>query len=636
MQQMAINLLNHIASPASPTVYTTDDGAGMPPAVEGFPHVLARLGGGNAQFAQGSKSFDVKGAQADIPDGLIRDSEVAGVAGEDMIGTAFAAGPDTGLLPLSGQVVGGLQGDVNAIRSALDPVDPAPAILVQETGNAVPVLAPTGDAAAIRQSGQAGAPQAAIQIPAATSEQDTAAGFPRSVGASIQAFFTSGGDQTGLNATGFAAAPGGQSGIQPVDVAALSAGGKTVSMDTSLQLNAIHVTNARSAADMPAGGGPATGQPTPRTPVQSVQAGIGAQPIIAAPDAGSAPQIAPNETGKPAAVDTPARPASSEAVARPAMPADGLAEAARAPHAAVPAAGSRGAGFQATGERQSAMQGTPEPGSAPSGNALSLQSAPSAPAVFAGAQASGVQSVAAGPGQGQTGQTTLKTQRATDTLSGGKFAPAQLSDSGSAPQQPQLAPQSQLQPQPQMQPAAGQAAIAPQTGVAPEAGGTAAGSSAPAQQPATPPSPATNMVGLSIARAVADGQTRFTVRLDPPELGRVDIRMEMSGDGAVRAVIRADSQETLDLMQRDARHLERALADSGLKTDSGSLSFSLNQQGQGGRPDGSGQPHGQASADADDTGADGDPAMAQDAESDDEQQSLRLSGLETDSVDITI
>ncbi len=44
----------------------------------------------------------------------------------------------------------------------------------------------------------------------------------------------------------------------------------------------------------------------------------------------------------------------------------------------------------------------------------------------------------------------------------------------------------------------------------------------------------------------------------------------------------ADSQETLDMLQRDSRELERALQQAGLQTDTGSLNFSLRgQQGQG-------------------------------------------------------
>lgn len=103
---------------------------------------------------------------------------------------------------------------------------------------------------------------------------------------------------------------------------------------------------------------------------------------------------------------------------------------------------------------------------------------------------------------------------------------------------------------------------------------------APAATPAQPlpaDPPAAQQVGLGIARAASDGATRMTVKLSPRELGRVEVRMEFSADGHVKAHVLASSADALDLLQRDVRSLERALLDSGLKTDSGSLSFSLNQ-----------------------------------------------------------
>src|SRR3546814_18539487 len=68
--------------------------------------------------------------------------------------------------------------------------------------------------------------------------------------------------------------------------------------------------------------------------------------------------------------------------------------------------------------------------------------------------------------------------------------------------------------------------------------------------------------------------------LHPAELGRIEVKLENASDGTLRAVISAERTETLDLLQRDARGLERALQEAGVKTDSGSLSFTLRGQGQ--------------------------------------------------------
>ncbi|MBT5413838.1 MAG: hypothetical protein HOK81_04485 [Rhodospirillaceae bacterium] len=97
------------------------------------------------------------------------------------------------------------------------------------------------------------------------------------------------------------------------------------------------------------------------------------------------------------------------------------------------------------------------------------------------------------------------------------------------------------------------------------------------------PHPATaavrDQIVVQIVRAAGEGSDRIGVQLNPPTLGRVDIRLEVSGDGRVVATVTADYQSTLDLMQRDARGLERALNDAGLKTDPGGFSFNLRDGG---------------------------------------------------------
>jgi flagellar hook-length control protein FliK len=92
-------------------------------------------------------------------------------------------------------------------------------------------------------------------------------------------------------------------------------------------------------------------------------------------------------------------------------------------------------------------------------------------------------------------------------------------------------------------------------------------------------------LAFEIARQVAAGQSRFQIRLDPPELGRIDVRLEIDGKNGVHARLTVDKAETLDLLQRDHRSLERALAQAGLDAERTSLEFSL-RQGGGGRQEG--------------------------------------------------
>jgi flagellar hook-length control protein FliK len=87
-------------------------------------------------------------------------------------------------------------------------------------------------------------------------------------------------------------------------------------------------------------------------------------------------------------------------------------------------------------------------------------------------------------------------------------------------------------------------------------------------------------IAVQVQRAQVAGQDRISIKLHPAELGRIEVKLENASDGTLRAVISAERSETLDLLQRDARGLERALQDAGVKTDSGSLNFNLRGQGQ--------------------------------------------------------
>lgn len=87
-------------------------------------------------------------------------------------------------------------------------------------------------------------------------------------------------------------------------------------------------------------------------------------------------------------------------------------------------------------------------------------------------------------------------------------------------------------------------------------------------------------VAFEMVRQVHQGTSRFTIRLDPPELGRIDVKMHVDGTGAVHARLAVERPETLDLFQRDRQSLERALAQAGLDTNKTNLEFSLRQNHQ--------------------------------------------------------
>lgn len=85
-------------------------------------------------------------------------------------------------------------------------------------------------------------------------------------------------------------------------------------------------------------------------------------------------------------------------------------------------------------------------------------------------------------------------------------------------------------------------------------------------------------LAVEILSRLREGLRQFDVRLDPPELGRVDVRLEMDGRGLVKALLTVDRPETLDLLLREARGLERTLQQSGLKTEDGGMEFALRDQ----------------------------------------------------------
>lgn len=93
--------------------------------------------------------------------------------------------------------------------------------------------------------------------------------------------------------------------------------------------------------------------------------------------------------------------------------------------------------------------------------------------------------------------------------------------------------------------------------------------------------PAPTQIGREIIRRFDGGATNFELRLDPAELGRVEVRMEVTRDHRVTAVITADNPQALTELVRHARDLEQQLQSAGLQLSDNGLSFDLRQGAQG-------------------------------------------------------
>lgn len=88
-----------------------------------------------------------------------------------------------------------------------------------------------------------------------------------------------------------------------------------------------------------------------------------------------------------------------------------------------------------------------------------------------------------------------------------------------------------------------------------------------------------NAVALHLQQLAQNRDTRsLTLQLNPPELGKMQVKMTYGKDKTVKADILIEKSDTLNMLQKDADALQQALNNAGLKADASSLSFSLADQ----------------------------------------------------------
>jgi flagellar hook-length control protein FliK len=80
-------------------------------------------------------------------------------------------------------------------------------------------------------------------------------------------------------------------------------------------------------------------------------------------------------------------------------------------------------------------------------------------------------------------------------------------------------------------------------------------------------------MGVAIAHRLRDGGDELTVRLNPAEMGRVEVTMSFDERGTLRATVAAERAAALDLLRGDRAELGRALTEAGVRTDAGSFRF---------------------------------------------------------------
>lgn len=121
------------------------------------------------------------------------------------------------------------------------------------------------------------------------------------------------------------------------------------------------------------------------------------------------------------------------------------------------------------------------------------------------------------------------------------------------------------------------AVMAPHAASAPTSGANSA-ASLEITSAAADPVPDLNGFAVSIAARSLSGAKQFEIRLDPPELGRVDVRLSIDAAGKAVAHMATDQPQTLDLLRKDAPALTQALRDAGLDVSQNGLNFSLRGQ----------------------------------------------------------
>ena len=71
----------------------------------------------------------------------------------------------------------------------------------------------------------------------------------------------------------------------------------------------------------------------------------------------------------------------------------------------------------------------------------------------------------------------------------------------------------------------------------------------------------------------ADGGQSLTIRLDPPELGHVQVRIDRAADTPAHVEITVEKSETLTLLLRDQAHLQQTLDQAGVPPEGRTVAF---------------------------------------------------------------
>ncbi|MBL1241921.1 MAG: flagellar hook-length control protein FliK [OCS116 cluster bacterium] len=91
-----------------------------------------------------------------------------------------------------------------------------------------------------------------------------------------------------------------------------------------------------------------------------------------------------------------------------------------------------------------------------------------------------------------------------------------------------------------------------------------------------------NSMAFQMSKQFNKGNSEFQIRLDPAELGRINIKLTLKQGGGVKAHMVTERNDVFELLQRDSRALEQALNDAGFDGKDVEVEVSLDQNAQNG------------------------------------------------------
>ncbi len=88
---------------------------------------------------------------------------------------------------------------------------------------------------------------------------------------------------------------------------------------------------------------------------------------------------------------------------------------------------------------------------------------------------------------------------------------------------------------------------------------------------------ALNQIKDQLKQTLQKGETHLKIQLKPNEMGKVDIKLDISRDGLVTAAFKAENRETLETLTRHMLDFQNIFKDAGLQADSQGMNFSMNR-----------------------------------------------------------